>query len=208
MLKVDSKETIFNYDGTIATPSLTLFAQNERRLAKKKQDIEDMENEYDLLKKQTFSCYKSNINYLHFDKSLILCARQWESMLSKGVDKEGNKIDKRKSYKEKTSYEYIFGLLCDTIGIESKLVKLNSIIDYNFGEAYDFEFEYGNHKWRLEVPMIDGIKMKSYEYYGVEVFKLKIYHCNGCWSESIGSTFCEDEVKTIMKKGLEKYLTE
>ena len=56
------------------------------------------------------------------------------------------------------------------------------------------------------MPNIEKISLKSYKQYGNSIFKLRIGHKNGCLDEFVGSTFEEDDLKNIMKKGIDKYV--
>ena len=47
-------DTYNNYNGEYEMGSLNKFAQAERRLSTKKQVLDDMKNEYDLIEQQTF----------------------------------------------------------------------------------------------------------------------------------------------------------
>ena len=96
------KNDTYNYNGEYEMKSLNKFAQAERRLLEKKQALDDMKNEYDLIEQQAFRTYKENIQYMLLDQpSTIKMCREWLNMLSKNQDTDGNKLDKRKKYKEK-----------------------------------------------------------------------------------------------------------
>ena len=61
-------DTYNNYNGEYEMGSLNKFAQAERRLSTKKQVLDDMKNEYDLIEQQTFRIYKENIQYMLLDQ--------------------------------------------------------------------------------------------------------------------------------------------
>lgn len=196
----------FNYDGDPQKNSIEQIAIAEKRLAKKKEALDDIKNEYNLIEEQTFKIYKDNVVYLQLNqKGFIDESKQWLKMLSKGVDKEGNKLDGRKSYKEKDIYNYYIGYIKDLLGIDS--MDNVEFIDYNFGEATIVKFDYADRTWEFTIPMIDNINIKSYRNYGANVFKLRLniqdkkYSCS--WNY-VGSTFDENEFKDIMKYELQK----
>ena len=58
------KNGIYNYDGEYEMSSLNKFARAERRLSAKKQALDDMKNECDLIEQQAFRTYKENIQYM------------------------------------------------------------------------------------------------------------------------------------------------
>lgn len=201
------KKSDYDYNGIYQLSSLNQIATAERRLSEKKRLLEDIENEKNLLEEQAFRTYKSNINYLQIDqKGFADLSRDWLRMLYKKTDKDGNKLDGRKSYKEKDVYNYYISTIKELLNIDD-MEDIN-ILDYNFGEAAHVEFTYLDHRWQLKIPHIDGIKIKSYQYYGADVFKLKLTHKrdkDGCIWDYVGGTYEEDELKDIMSEGIEKY---
>lgn len=199
------KNSDYSFDGTFKYSSIDEINQAERRLANKKQALEDMQNEYNLIEEQTFKVYKSNVEYFIISQDgFIDDCKKWLHMMKENKDNDGNKLDGRKSYKEKGIYEYYIGIIKDLLGIE----EMNDVefIDFNFGEANIIRFTYLGHKWNLEIPNIQKISLKSYKSYGESVFKLRVGHMNGCMDEFVGNTFEEDDLKDIMKKGIEKYV--
>lgn len=187
-----------SFTGKKITPSTVLFSQAERRIKDKETAIEDLQNELDLLKRQAFEAYKTNVRYDYFSKGLMYKAQSWLSMFKKGEDKDGNKLDKRKKYEEKTCFEYLQSIVGKYLGIEN--IKIDEIIEYNFGEAMEFKFNYRNHTWMLSVPIVNNIKMRSYEHTGEYCFKLSllVYESSHC-SKVIGYTYEEDELKSILE---------
>lgn len=202
---LNRKNDGYSYTGNYEVSSLTKIAQAERRLGSKKQALEDMQNEYDLIEQQTFNTYVNNISYLQLgQKGFIKHCRDWLNMKKKNQDKDGNKLDGRKSYPEKTNYEYYIGHIKKLLEIDS----MDNIVflDYNFGEACHIDFDYKDNTWQLEIPYINGVSLKSYRSYGASVFKLRLLHKDSsCFWSCVGSTFEEDELKDIMKQGIEKW---
>ena len=199
------KNSDYSFDGIFIYSSIDEINQAERRLANKKQTLEDMQNEYNLIEKQTFETYKNNINYFIISQSgIIKDCKQWLHMKKENKDDDGNKLDGRKSYKEKNNYEYYISTIKKMLDIE----EMNNItfVDFNFGEATIINFMYLDHIWNLKIPNIEKISLKSYKQYGNSIFKLRIGHKNGCLDEFVGSTFEEDDLKDIMKKGIERYV--
>ena len=201
------KNDTYNYNGEYEMGSLNEFVQAERRLSEKKQALDDMKNEYDLIEQQAFHTYKENIKYMLLDQpSMIKMCREWLNMLSKNQDADGNKLDKRKKYKEKEMYDWYIDYIKKLLDVE----YMNDVkfIDYNFGQATYIQFEYKEHNWRLGIPHIKAIKLYAYKNYGSSVFKLALIHNDAeyscSWSQ-FGSTYEEDELRDIMTQGIEKY---
>ena len=166
-----------------------------------------MKNEYDLIEQQAFRTYKENIQYMLLDQpSTIKMCREWLNMLSKNQDTDGNKLDKRKKYKEKEVYDWYVDYIKKLLDI--KYMNNVKFIDFNFGQATNIRFEYKEHNWYLEIPHIKAIKLDAYKNYGDVIFKLALVHndieCSCSWSQ-FGSTYEEDELKDIMTQGIEKY---
>lgn len=201
------KNDTYNYNGKYEMSSLNKFAQAERRLSAKKQVLDDMKNEYDLIEQQAFCIYKENVQYMLLDQpSTIKTCKEWLSMLSKNQDTDGNKLDKRRKYKEKEIYDWYVNYIKEFLGIE----YMNDVkfIEYDFGQATDIQFEYKEHNWYLRIPHIKTIKLEEYRDYGGSVFKLSLKHndieYSRRWSQ-VGSTYEEDELRDIMALGIEKY---
>lgn len=201
------KDDTYGYEGKVVS-SLNRFKQAERRLALKKQALEDMQNEYELIELQAFNTYKQNVQYLMLDqKKTINICEQWQTMLSKNQDVDGNKLDKRRKYKEKETYDWYIEYIRNLLGVE----EMNDIkfIDDNFGQGTYIEFGYKEHMWRLHIPHINNLRLKEYQYYGSGLFKLALsYKDSACSWTQFGSTYEEDELKDIMVKGIEKYCAE
>ena len=189
--------------------SLNKFAQAERRLSAKKLALDDLKNEYDLIEQQAFRTYKENIQYMLLDQpSTIKTCREWLNMLSKNQDTDGNKLDKRKKYKEKEKETYDWYIDYIKKLLDIKYMNNVKFIDFNFGQATNIQFEYKEHNWYLEIPHIKAIKLNAYKNYGGSVFKLALVHNDiehSCSWSQFGSTYEEDELKDIMAQGIEKY---
>ena len=195
----------FDYMGNPTLTSKQLFEQGERRVEQKKQVLDDMQNEYELLQQQLFNLYREHVYYNWcFSKSSIEGARSWLRMQKEKVDADGNKLDGRKNYPEKDYYKYLTDDIQDNLGIKN--IQITRIIDYNFGEADEIEFVYEGHEWRLNVPNVKHLEMKAFLREGNSCFKLQLYHKDSdvCWS-LIGSTFEESELANIMAKGVSKW---
>lgn len=179
-----------------------LFDKCEKRIAKKKQDIEDLNNELTLLENQAVETYKNHVYYFRLGPDTIKLARNWLHMIHTNEDADGNKLDKRKKYEEKSCFEYVRDYMKEILGVN---LEITSIISVNWGRGNDIEFSYLGHTWQLEVPTIKHISIKDYQDYGSSVFKLRLCHCKEHLIETIGSTFEEEELADIMQKGIEKY---
>lgn len=205
-LVYNEKDMIFwgNATGKDQLPSLASFILVERRIAEKKTAIEDLQNELYLLKKQGFSTYRSEVRYIVIgQESMWESAQKWLSMLNSKTDKDGNKLDMRKKYQEKSAFEYLQSKIGNLLEIED--FKIDEILTYNYGEAYEIRFSYLDHVWDLSIPIVNNVKMDSYDRYGASCFKLRLSffespHC----SLQVGTTFEEDELKDILELAVEK----
>lgn len=192
------------YQGDPMPSTITMIETVERRLAAKKQEVDDALNELDLLEHQAFDIYKKQIYYDGMRSGFIDATNDWIQMVGKGVDKDGNKIDKRKNYREKNLYKHFTDYLQKILGIDD--MEIYKITEWNFGEGKFVYFMSHNHQWILEIPTIDGIRFKSYQKYGAFCFKLKLSHMDSKHTSSmIGCTFDEEELGNLMIQGLKKY---
>lgn len=197
-----SLEAAYDEYGINTNPQF-IFDKCEERITKKKQAIEDLKNELMLLEDQALRTYKNYVFYFKLNPNTIKLARDWLHMINKNQDSNGNKLDKRKKYDEKSYFEYLRNYMKEILGIPN--IEITSIIDVNWGQANDIEFSYLDHTWRLEVPTIKHVSIKDYQNYGSSAFKLRLCHCKEYLIETIGSTFEEYELADIMQKGIEKY---
>ena len=204
-MSLKNTDHYYDYMGNPTLTSKQLFEQGERRVEQKKQALDDMQNEYELLQRQLFNLYKEHVYYNWcFAKNTIEGARNWLKMQKEKVDADGNKLDGRKNYKEKDYYEYLTDNIQDNLGIEN--IQITRIIDYNCGEADEIEFVYKDHEWRLNVPNVQHMNMKDFLREGNLCFKLQLYckDSDVCWSLK-GSTFEESELASIMRRCLEEW---
>ena len=206
MSYVNDGTRFYLYDGKPQLSSSTIIATAERRLASKKQALEDMQNEFDLIEKQAFFTYKDQIFYAIVHMGFIKGATDWIKMLKDGVDKEGKKLDGRRKYNEKQVFELLTTELSKYLGIDD--MKINEICDYNYGEGNHIYFTSHNHGWELEIPIVKNVQLRSYQYNGASCFKLVLLHQDSehCFS-SVGSTFEENELANFMAQGIAKYCT-
>lgn len=187
MSYVSDGTRLWSYSGEEIIPSPLVIATAERRLASKKQVLEDMKNEYNLLEQQTFETYKNHIRYAFAQPGFIKGASDWLDMIKDG------KIDKRKKYDEKYYYAYLTEQLQTFLEIDD--MKIYAIYDFNFGEANNIYFTHNNSNWVLKIPNIDSINITSYQRYGNSCFKLELSYQKSehCYS-SVGKTFIEEEL--------------
>lgn len=198
-------EQIMSYNGKPVPSISAQIKRAEDRINAKKEAIEDLQNEVELLKDQAFNLYKKNVAYqFAFPVDWIIDARDWLKMVKDNIDTDGNKLDKRKKYSQKESFNFCTQQVNRYCGIDDCVIT--GVIDFNFGSAYEIEFTSHGHKWTLHIPNINRIKQDYWEYYGGDVFKLKLNHRESdTWSTRIDTTFDEDELEDIMKKGIEEY---
>lgn len=179
--------------------------QSERRIKAKKQQLEDVQNELDLLKHQEYDTCKHEISYFGFQNSNITeKAIKWLKMLKEGKDKDGNKINKRKKYEEKICYDILTESIREILGDDS--IVINEIIIFDkYAEAYEYKFTYNNMKYYIQIPVVARVPFDSYDYYGIEhSFGITLHvYTSPHVSEYIGGSIFMDEIKDIWKKHLE-----
>lgn len=181
-----------------------LFKLAERRLKDKRQFVEDVKNECQLLEKQAFDLYKSYIDYTWLMLvGSIEKARNWFRMLSSNQDMDGNKLDKRKKYDEKISFDVFTKRLQKCLDVPD--LKIVKITDFNFTQAWNIDFKAHGHDWMIQIPVVQNIRLESYQRYGSNCFQLSLYERGDNVITQIGATFEEDELKDLMAKGIEEY---
>lgn len=186
----------------ISEPSLNILEKAEKMLKAKKEQVEQVKYELELVETDAYIKYKNNISYdftFGFNSKVLRKAWQWGSMLEKGKDNDGKPIDKRKKYEEKTAYETVFDEIKKQFGRDD--IKIKEILMFAYGQAYDIEFSTSGYNFQLTVPVIGMVSLDSYQHYSAEAFKLKLYYerVSSCW-DWIGSTFEEEKLKDILDK--------
>lgn len=179
--------------------------QSERRIKAKKQQLEDVQNELDLLKHQEFDTCKSRILYFGFKNyDITEKAIKWLKMLKEGKDKDGNRISIRKKYEEKLNYTILTKSIREILDDDS--IVIDEIIIYGkYAEAYMYKFMYNNMQHYIQIPVIARVPFESYDYYGIEhTFGITLHvYTSPHVSEYIGGSIFMDEIKDIWKKYIE-----
>lgn len=189
-----------------ANHSLEMISTAERRISQKKQAVEDLENELLLLKNQALNIYKTRVSYPLFEPTILGDAAKWIAMANSNTDADGNKLDKRRRYGERTCYEFVSDKLKELLGVDD--LKIEEIIDFNFSMAKLIDFSACGQDWELSIPIVKNVTLKHYETYGSWCFKLRLLHCKGNVLKEIGATYEEDELKDLMQRGIEMYCNE
>ena len=199
MALAHAKKDSFYTNGYGEMMSLDKFALAERRLKDKKQLLEDVQNEYDLLEADAFKTYKNEVIYLLcLNPGVIQKARKWLDMLQSKT----TKIDRRKKYEEKDMFDIFTRDLQKLLGYKD--IEITNITSYGFdGYAYGVYFNCLNHKFELYIPNIDVVGLTQYREYKEYAFKLALYNCDKPnVAESFGATYFESELKDIFNKWL------
>lgn len=183
------------YDFSDKKTSVELFAESKRRIGIKKMEIEDLKNELELLQRQAYNLYCSNVYYPYFGTETIDVAKEWYRKIN-----SGEKVDKRRKCKEKVAFQQLQDYISGLLGVDISII---GFIDFNFGQADEIKFKYADRDWMLEIPRKVGFK--EYSYYGESVFEIKLLYWESVSvTKLIGSTFEESELKDIMELGIKK----
>ena len=95
----------WNYDNETSETKLKTL---KNRLAVKKAQLEDIQYEYDLEYRALFNAYKEHITYdMMCINYFAQNAQKWLGCLERNEAPDGEKLDKRRSYDEKESYNYL-----------------------------------------------------------------------------------------------------
>lgn len=171
----------------------------ERRLRDKKQYLEDMQHEFELLQQDAFNIYKQEVMYdWTFNPGIINGARKWLSM----INNKDNPINKRKKYEEKDQFKYLLNNVKKYF--ERDDIEITQITQYGYNNYADaIYFNCQGHKFELYIPNMHNISMKEYQYYGLNTFKMVLYDCDkDGYSIAIGMTYEESDLKDILNKFL------
>ena len=148
----------WNYDNETSETKLKTL---KNRLAVKKAQLEDVQYEYDLEHKALFNAYKEHITY---DTMCINYfaqkAQKWLGCLERNEAPDGEKLDKRRSYDEKESYNYLVDKLKKIFNRED--IELIKIYNYNFSEAWEYIFRCENTEFIFIVPDVQKVSFQSF----------------------------------------------
>ena len=192
----------WNYDNETSETKLKTL---KNRLAVKKAQLEDVQYEYDLEYRALFNAYKEHITYdMMCINYFAQKAQKWLDCLERNEAPDGEKLDKRRSYDEKVSYNYLVDKLKKIFNRED--IELIKIYDYNFSEAWEYIFRCENTEFIFTVPNVQKVSFKSFEYNADWCFKIKLgYYKNEHVASTFFSTFDEEEG---LDKALENKLKE
>ena len=194
----DKKSQQFTwFNGGDARFSEDIFDLAEDRLNRKKKQIEDLQHEYNLLEKDAFLSYKSEVFYFVASTDTINGAFKWLEMQKT--------TDKRKKCYEKDCFNNIVKDVKFLIGDYD--IKVTGISFYGYNKsAVSYKFELNGKEYGIKIPCVPNISMEDYRNGGSYVFKVQLYvitHNGSCW-EGIYTTYNEDTIKDFFKKYLEE----
>ena len=192
----------WNYDNETSETKLKTL---KNRLAVKKAQLEDVQYEYDLEYKALFNAYKEHITYdMMCINYFAQKAQKWLGCLERNEAPDGEKLDKRRSYDEKESYNYVVDELKKIFNRED--IELIKIYDYNFSEAWEYIFRCENTEFILIVPNVQKVSFKSFQHDADWCFRIRLgYYKDKHVSSIFFSTFDEEEG---LDKALENKLKE
>lgn len=191
-------------------PSDGLFSEDridiaERRLKDKRQQVEDMQHELELLEKDALNIYKQEVVYdWTFNPGIINSARKWLSM----INNKDNPINKRKKYEEKDHFNFLLYNMKKYF--ERDDIEITQIMQYGYSNYADaIYFNCQGHKFELYIPNMRNMDMKDYQYYGLDAFKMRLFDCDkDGYSILIGITYEESDLKDILNKFLASKLSD
>lgn len=145
--------------------------ESQRRIENKKQQLADINNEYELLRHQQFNLLKGNVRYIEFYDAKSAVDGFW--MLRNGHDESGKKLDKRRKYPEVESLKRLQCKLRQCLGLDND-IEISSASDLNTGQANIFEFDYKNYTWLIQIPNVDNLEWGAFSQYGRECFEVQL----------------------------------
>jgi hypothetical protein len=133
-----------------------------RQERKKKKDklIEELNYEKDLITHDIINIIRSDLTYTKYNLFVgynqEMFSKAWRYInLRKDADKEV-----KKDYKK--SFDFVTHIIEENILSGNKDFKLKEIYDYNFSQAYEFIYEYKDHKFSISIPMFANTNEKNY----------------------------------------------
>ena len=118
-------------------------------------------------------------------KERIEAVRDWLNKLTT------EKIDKRKNYPEKEAYDSLNSRLSKLLGTN---LTVTSIVECNWGDAFEFEFSYAGDTYMFEVPIVAHISLESYQREKEYVFEARLTKRVGdsSWNTIQSGLYLED----------------
>ena len=174
----------------------------ERLIEAKQQVISDAQYELQLLQQDAFQVYIKCADYSELTY-VLPAAYRWSCMRNVDKDDDGHKLDGRKKYPQKASFNMLTQHLQDILNIPD--LKIEKITDYNLGLAWVIEFIHADRIWHLTVPNTSSISFADFQKYGKECLQLSLA-CNrvmsSIWFYNAGCTFQIDELVSLIPKGI------
>lgn len=135
----------------------------QERKNKKDKLIEELNYEKDLITHDIINIIRSDLAYTQYN----LFVGYNQEMFSKtwryiNFKKDKNDIDKEVKKDYKKSFDFVTHIIEENILLGNKDFKLKEIYDYSFSQAYEFIYEYKNHKFSISIPMFANTNEKNY----------------------------------------------
>lgn len=177
------------------------IADAQRRIAAKKQVLDDVTHELRLLEKDAFCTFKECVNY----NQLLLWlpgASKWKSMVRDKI------VDGRKKYPEKLAYNQLITKLYEFTGLPD--LCIDDIVDFDCGAAYCISFTYADYMWHLYIPNIEDINFDYYERHMDYTFQIRLSRSDKkmlnesrlSFYTEVGSTYLLKDIAGLIQKGL------
>lgn len=155
-----------SYFGYICNPSEVEISSANDLVMEMSKEYRKYQKLLKLAEEDRVAIVKGSVDYLRITYA-INNAVKWLDMIANG------KVDKRKKYEEKDSYEYLNRYLSEEI--VGRKVTINSIIREGLTPyAYDFRFTLDSKNYELVVPLLDKLSCENFNTY-LHEGKLALY---------------------------------
>lgn len=159
-------------------------------------ELENLQYEVDILKAELLNVYRNEVTYkisveLH-------SAFLWFHAIKDGTIK-GEKLDRRKKYPEKDSYEYVKRWIKNVLGLEE--IEITGFLVSVKGRSYTIRFKTLDKEWELVIPDVENIYSCA-DTSGYE-FMIKLFKREKHTLECVLKTFEEDKLKDLFKEVIE-----
>lgn len=164
---------------------LATISRKTSRLAAKKQQIEDLEYERDLIKLDITNYIKNKVNgsrfnlFAYVNSNVLYKAWKYSSFHNKSGWED---IPKEEQEDYKITYDFVMRTIMKAFKLDEDSFKIVEICDYNYSQGYEFTFEYKIPSCdktiiiQIQIPVFSSVTVENYQYLlnGYEV----------CWQES------------------------
>lgn len=156
----------------------------QMKLKAKEEQIEDLQYESNLIEIDIIDDIKNDLYRSDFNLFCMITPNGFDETWR--YSRDNTKEDYKKSY------NFVTNRIKEYILKNNKDYKLQSVINYNFGVYYEFEYKYKNKVIRIDVPMYPAANKDNYKEL-MHGYRVYLQTSSNCWKQ----IYCNIDYKEI-----------